>query len=290
MKTTIKSASTVVDGLDRPFMMDFYPENGGHNAFASKSRVFIAKTMPSKGLFLRPAGITVRQGTVGPMTTLVEFSTSPLVSKCFESVPHKKARLSVCLAIVPGSNPTHQQIGIYLTGQANKGWIHDRIGPVRTFAFQPGALDLLLGKAPNELEVSDLRIVSRKGSTYDSLWGIREQKLGTIMPPLKVTKTWEHVRSPSRSRKKSLQLVVFRRGGSKAIGSATCQASCLELMIKELYSSAGGISALEAKADVYAEAIQARDRFVRAERSRICAETFLVCVTSGTITLVSVMA
>ena len=89
---------------------------------------------------------------------------------------------------------------------------------------------------------------------------------------------------------KELTVVVSRRGERKAGVLTTCQVSCLELMIKELYSSAGGISALEAKADVYAEAIQARDRFVRAERSRVCAETFLVCVTSGTITLVSVMA
>ena len=47
MKTAIKSASTVVDGLDRPFMMNFYPESGGHHAFASKSRV------SSPRLFLR---------------------------------------------------------------------------------------------------------------------------------------------------------------------------------------------------------------------------------------------
>ena len=168
------------------------------------------------------------------MTTLVKFSTSPLVSKYFENVPHKKARLSVYLAIVPGWNPIHQQIGIYLTGQANKGWIHDRVGPVRTFAFQPEALDLLLSKAPNELKVSDLRIVPfiKEGSTYDSLRGFREQKLGTIMPPHKVTKTWDDVRSPSRSRKKSLQPVVSRRGESKAIGFTTCRVSCLELMIK----------------------------------------------------------
>lgn len=39
-------------------------------------------------------------------------------------------------------------------------------------------------------------------------------------------------------------------------------------MIQDVYGSAGATSALEAKADVYLEAIKAQDRFVRLEKLR----------------------